>query len=83
MNDYYTTTGTISDKNTLILDGPIPLPVGRVRITVERIMPPPTGEHFLTKLHALQKSLRASGYQSRTKTEIDDYIQAERDSWGE
>ncbi len=83
MNDYYTTTGTISDKNTLILDGPIPLPVGRVRITVERIMVPPTGENFLAKLHTLQRALRASGYQSRTKSEIDGQIQAERDSWGE
>ena len=83
MSDYYTTTGTISDKNTLILDGPIPLPVGRVRITVERITPPPTGDNFLAKLHALQKTLQASGYRPRTKTEIDTQIQVERDSWDE
>jgi hypothetical protein len=33
----YTVTGTLSDQKTVILDEPVSLPTGRVRITMERL----------------------------------------------
>ena len=33
----YTVTGTLSDQKTVILDEPVSLPSGRVRITMERL----------------------------------------------
>ena len=35
MASQYTVTGTLSDQKTVILDEPISLPNGRVRITIE------------------------------------------------
>jgi hypothetical protein len=37
MAEHYIVTGTLSDQKTVILDEPISLPTGRVRITVERL----------------------------------------------
>ncbi len=35
MTDFYTTVGVLSDPQTIVLDRPTTLPIGRVRITVE------------------------------------------------
>ncbi len=37
MTAQYTITGTLSDPQTVILDEPLALPAGRVRITVEKL----------------------------------------------
>lgn len=37
MTERYTVNGTLSDQTTVILDEPIALPAGRVRITVEPV----------------------------------------------
>lgn len=37
MSEFYTAVGVLSDPQTIILDRPTPLPVGRVRITVETL----------------------------------------------
>jgi hypothetical protein len=37
MVERYTVIGTLSDETTVILDEPVSLPAGRVRITVERL----------------------------------------------
>jgi hypothetical protein len=74
-------TGTLSDDQTVILDEPVPLPVGRVRVTVETLPAAESNGTFLTKLEAIRQALRASGHRFRTKEEIDAQIQAERESW--
>jgi hypothetical protein len=83
MINSYTTTATLSYKKTLILDEPIPLAGGRVRVTVEQLPEALLGTAFLVKLRAIHQRLRESGYQSRSKEEIDAQIKAERDSWEE
>lgn len=74
-------TGTLSDEQTVILDEPVPLPIGRVRVTVETLPAAKSDGAFLTKLEAIRQALRASGHRFRTKEEIDAQIQAERESW--
>jgi hypothetical protein len=76
-----TVTGMLSDAQTVILDDPVPLPPGRVRVTVETLPSAKSGEQFLSKLEAIHQALRTSGYRPRTKEEIDAQVQAERESW--
>jgi len=83
MGDSYTTTATLSNKKTLILDEPVPLTVGRVRVTIEQLPEALSGTAFLVKLLAIHQRMRESGYRSRSKEEIDAQIRAERDSWEE
>ena len=40
-----------------------------------------TGNAFVKKLDMIRETLQASGYQTRSKEEIDAQIRAERDSW--
>ena len=40
-----------------------------------------TGNAFVKKLDMIRETLQASGYQVRSKEEIDAQIRAERDSW--
>ena len=52
---------------------------------VKKLQPPgetETDTAFLTNLEAIHQTLQISGYQARTKEEIDAQIQAERESWG-
>jgi hypothetical protein len=81
MSNPCTVTGTLSDEQTVILDEPVPLPAGRVRVTVEALSTSKSDGTFLSKLEAIRRDLRASGYRFRTKEEIDAQIQAERESW--
>jgi hypothetical protein len=83
MINSYTTTATLSNKKTLILDEPIPLTSGRVRVTVEQLPEVLSGTAFLVKLCAIHQRLRESGYRNRSKEELDAQIKAERDSWEE
>ena len=81
MSEAYTGVGTLSDGKTVILDKPVRLPSGRVRVIVE---PLPDGEHrdaWLDTLNEIRQSLRESGYRFRTKQEIDEQILSERESW--
>ncbi len=77
-----TETGTLSDKQTVILDKPVPLPVGRVRVTVEMLPPDELEGTFLSKLKAIGQALSENGYRPRTKAEIDTQIEDEREAWG-
>jgi hypothetical protein len=74
-------TGRLADEQTVVLDAPINLPPGRVRVTVETLPIAEPGGEFLGKLAAIRRALRSSGYQPRTKEEIDAELQAERSSW--
>ena len=81
MSEAYTGTGTLADGNTVILDEPLHLPSGRVRVIVE-LLPDGKPEHdWLYRLHEIRRSLRESGYCPRTAQEIDEQIRAERESW--
>ena len=83
MADSYTTTATLSNKKTLVLDEPVPMAGSRVRVTIEQLPETHSGVNLLERLSAIHQALQASGYRPRTREEIDAQIQAERDSWGE
>jgi hypothetical protein len=82
MLEHYTVTGALSNEWTIILDQPIPLPARNVRVTVVILTETQAQSPFLVKLEAIHQALRASGYQPRTKEQVDAQIRAERDSWG-
>lgn len=77
----YTTIGTLSDERTLRLDKPVPLPAGRVRITIEQLPSRPAGADFLARLQAIHVTLRQTGHQPPTGEEVAARIQRERESW--
>ncbi len=81
MSEHYTMTGTLSNKQTVVLDQPLPLPAGRVRVTVTTLPAPQPEKTFLVKLEAIHQTLRASGHHPRTREQVDAQIQAERNSW--
>jgi len=83
MSEAYTGVGTLSDEKTVILDQPIHLSPGRVRVIVERITDERTEATWLNTLNEIRESLRESGYQPRTREEIDAQIRAERERPGE
>ena len=81
MSEAYSSTGTLSDHKTVILDEPIRLPPGRVRVIVEPLLGKSATYDWLDKLRAIRQTLRESGYRPRSRQEIDDQIQSERQSW--
>jgi hypothetical protein len=83
MSDLYTTTATITDKRTLILDKALPLAAGRVRVTIENLSEAALSTPFLVKLQAIHQMLADGGHQPHSKEVIDVQIRIERDSWGE
>ncbi len=82
MLEHYTVTGALSNERTIILDQPLPLPAGNVRVTVVILAETQAQAPFLVKLEAIHQTLRASGYSPRTREQVDAQIQAERESWG-
>jgi hypothetical protein len=81
MSEAYTGVGTLSDGKTVILDQPIQLPPGRVRVIVEPLPDERTWTTWLKTLNEMRESLRESGYCRRTKEEIEEQIRSERESW--
>lgn len=81
MSQAYVLTGQLSDSRSLVLDEPVPLSDGRVRVTVQAMTNKKSKSlHFeiLAKIHA---RLRAAGHIPSTREEIDRSIQEERNSW--
>ncbi len=83
MSEPYTTTATLTNKKTLILDEALPDVPRRVRVTIEDLPEVQMAASFLVQLQAIHQSLINSGYQPRSKKAIDAQIHEERESWGE
>ena len=77
----YTTTATLTNKRTLILDASPPLSTGRVRVTIEHLPLVSAESNFLARLEAIHARLLQSGYPSPTVSEVTARLQNERDSW--
>lgn len=80
MTDTYSTTATLINEKTVILDEALPIS-GRVRVTIEALPDKQKTTSFLAKLQAIHQALADSGYQPRTKEVIDAQIQTEREIW--
>ena len=83
MSEPYTTTATLTNKKTLILDEALSDVPRRVRVTIEDLPETQMTASFLVKLQAIHQSLTNSGYQPCSKKAIDAQIREERNSWGE
>ncbi len=80
-SELYTRTGTLSNPKTVVLDRPLSLPLGRVRVVVEALPVTMPERSWLEKLAEIRQALRQSGYRFRSREEIDAQIQTERDAW--
>ncbi|MFO0803770.1 MAG: hypothetical protein U0791_11710 [Gemmataceae bacterium] len=79
----YETTGTITADGGLVLDAPVPMAAGKVRITVQpqpEQVPPPKMS-LSEYLEALRIRQEARGHVPRTREEIDASLREERESW--
>ncbi len=77
----YVVTGTMSDEKTVALDEPLPIKGGKVRLVVEPIGTPLRS--YAEVMAAIRERQRLRSHRPPTREEVDAYIQAERDSWGE
>lgn len=72
---------TLRPDGILVPDERLPLPAGRVRLSVESVEP--TGQvnapRFWQMMQGIWSNLQASGFQPRTREEIDAEIRALRD----
>lgn len=82
METAYIVTGTLTDDHTVTLDEALPLPQGKVRLSVEPLAPTPKRPHDEVNAEIWARQ-QARGHQPRTREEIDAYLQAERDSWND
>ena len=80
MSQTYQVTGELTDGRHVTLDQPIPLTAGKVRVIVEQ-MPSVSKPDLADFELQLRERQTARGHVSRSKEEIDAYLNAERDSW--
>lgn len=74
-----TIQGTIRPDGQLELDRPLPLPAGRVQVTVQPLPAPAEPDRFWKMMEGIWTDLQAGGHQPRTREEIDADIKALRD----
>jgi hypothetical protein len=82
MHSAYIVTGTLTDAQTVTLDEALPLTPTKVRLVVEPLSPVSTCQ-YREVIANIRERQRARGHQPPTREEVDAYLQAERDSWGE
>lgn len=78
-----TMQGTIRDDGTLELDTKVPMPAGRVLVTVQPVVQPPPDDPFWQALERIWADQKARGHVPRTKEQIDADIRELRDEWEE
>ena len=76
----FTATGVISDAGILTLDQALPLSPGRVRVIVEPL-PTREGRSHREVMEAIWERQRRRGHRPPTRSEVDDAIRGERESW--
>lgn len=80
--DKYIVTGTLTDEHTVTLDEALPMKTGKVRLVVEPLAAP-APRSYLEVMDAIRRRQQARGHVPPTREEVDSYLQAERDGWGE
>lgn len=83
MNNTYIVTGTLTDERTVTLDEALPLTLTpmKVRLVVGPLRSAPQ-RPYLEVMADIRQRQQARGHQPPTREEVDAYLQAERDSWG-
>lgn len=82
MHNAYIVTGTLTNERTVTLDEALPLTSTKVRLVVE---PLGSASHcsYQEIVAAIRERQAARGHRPPTMEEVDAYLQAERDSWGQ
>jgi len=78
MNRSIVVEGVVTPDGSLELRSKLPLPVGRVQVTVEPIPEAPKPERFWKLMESIWSALRAGGRVPRTKETIDAEVHALR-----
>lgn len=78
----YVLTGVLADGRTLELDETLPVPNGRVRVTIEALVEKPSMTHdeYLAWLSQRQQQ---RNYVAPSREDVDEYLRTERESWDE
>jgi hypothetical protein len=74
--------GIVRPDGTLEVAGKVPLPPGRVEVTI-RAAVPLGGEDLLSFLARIRAEQRASGHVPRSAEQIDDAVRSMREEWDE
>jgi hypothetical protein len=82
MHSAYIVTGTLADAHTVLLDEALPLISTRVRLIVEPLLSA-SPRQYQKVIAEIRERQRTRGHQAPTREEVDEYLQAERDSWEE
>jgi hypothetical protein len=80
MTQAYVLTGHLENARSLALDEPLPLTLGRVRVTVQA-MPEAKRQNAARVLAEIWAANAEAGHTPPTKAEVDDYVETERESW--
>lgn len=82
MQNAYVVTGHLIDERTVALDEELPMASAQVRLVVEPVNESPgngnTRRQALARIRARQQ---ARGFVPPTATQVETYLQNERDSW--
>lgn len=71
--------GTVREDGTLELDDRVPMPAGRVLVTVQPVVQPPADDPFWQRMEQIWAGQRARGHVPRTKEQIDRELEDLRD----
>jgi len=82
MNNAYIVTGTLINDHTVMLDEALPLTPMKVRLIVEPL-PSASQRPYQEVIARIRERQRARGHKPPTREEVDAYLRAERESWGE
>ena len=78
-----TVYGRLEGDGSLVLDEQLPLPPGRVQITVRTISTPKEGESMMETLKRIWADQDARGYKPPSGEAMDAYLKELRSEWDE
>jgi hypothetical protein len=82
MNGTFVVTGTLTDRQTVLLDEELPLGPTRVRLVVEPL-PGGAKRPYAEVVAEIRRRQEARGHQPPTQEAVDAWLNAERESWGD
>lgn len=78
----FVVTGTLRNDKTVELDEAVPLRSGKVRLVVEPLTPKPR-RPYLEVMEEIYQAQKERGHIPPSREEVDNYLKAERESWGD
>jgi hypothetical protein len=78
MSDHVVVQGTVKPDGTLELDGKIPMPAGRVLVTIQPAMQLPADDPFWQIMQGIWAEQRARGHVPRSAEEVEAERKARR-----